>query len=80
MAALAGDLSKMIMGHSDAAKAFRPWWDSMEDGLMYSFVVMGLVTLPMTFLSNTPIECAFHSDYWPRDNETGMGNIPKHAR
>ena len=41
MAALAGDLSKQILGHSDATKAFRPWWDVVQDGIMYSLVVMG---------------------------------------
>ncbi len=41
MAALAGDLTKQILGQSDAAKAFRPWWDNMEDGLMYALVIMG---------------------------------------
>ena len=41
MAALAGDLTKTILGQSDAAKAFRPWWDSIEDGIMYALVVMG---------------------------------------
>ena len=41
MAALAGDLSKAILGQSDAAKAFRPWWDVLEDNLLYSFVIFG---------------------------------------
>ena len=41
MAALAGDLSRQILSHSDAARAFRPWWDNLEDSLMYSLVIMG---------------------------------------
>lgn len=41
MAAVAGDLSKQILGQSDAAKTFRPWWDNLEDGILYSLVVMG---------------------------------------
>jgi len=41
MAAIAGDLTKAVLGHTDATKAFRPWWDSMGDGLMYAMVVMG---------------------------------------
>ena len=88
MAQLAGDLSKAIMGQTDAEKAFRPWWDKsklnffkqynyfhrwdlLEDKILYVFVCMskwfefqflknialsdsflGMVTLPMTFLSN----------------------------
>ena len=41
MAALAGDLSRQILSHTDAARAFRPWWDNLEDSLMYSLVIMG---------------------------------------
>ena len=40
MAALAGDLSKVILGHSEADKAFRPWWDVIEDYMLYFFVIM----------------------------------------
>jgi len=76
MAALAGDLSKAILGQSDAAKAFRPWWDSVEDLLMYSFVVMSLVTLPMTFLSGNPVDCAIHRHYWQNSTE----HVPKYTR
>ena len=45
MAALAGDLSKQIMSHSEAARAFRPWWDNLEDSLMYSLVIMGKINV-----------------------------------
>ena len=43
MAAIAGDLSRKILGHSDANKAFRPWWDNIEDNCLYAFVVIGKV-------------------------------------
>lgn len=43
MAALAGDLSKKILMHSDAEMAFRPWWDVLEDNLLYSFVILGKI-------------------------------------
>ena len=41
MAALAGDLSKEILGDREFAKAFKPWWDNVESGIMYSLVIMG---------------------------------------
>ena len=41
MAALAGDLSKQILGHSESTKAFRPWWDNIEDQILYGFVLTG---------------------------------------
>lgn len=78
MAQLAGDLSKAIMGQSDAEKAFRPWWDHLEDKLLYFFVVMSMVTLPMTFLSNTPLDCTIHSSLWPAANSTVK--LPSHVR
>ena len=41
MAAIAGELSKQIKGHSEGAQGFRPWWDTVEDNVMYAFVVLG---------------------------------------
>ncbi len=41
MAAIAGELSKQIKGHSEGAQGFRPWWDTVEDNLMYAFVILG---------------------------------------
>ena len=29
--------------------------------------VIGMVTLPMTFITNTPIECTIHQDLWFSD-------------
>ena len=49
MTAIAGDLTQKILGHSDADKAFRPWWDNLEDGVLYSFVVMGRFLLRPIF-------------------------------
>ena len=43
MANIAGELTNRILGHSDADKAFRPWWDNLEDAVLYSFVVMGML-------------------------------------
>ena len=44
MAALAGELNRQIKGHSEGEKGFRPWWDTVEDNLMYAFVLLGKVT------------------------------------
>ncbi|XP_059090317.1 uncharacterized protein LOC131886098 [Tigriopus californicus] len=69
MAAIAGELSKQIKGHSEGAQGFRPWWDTVEDNIMYSFVILGMVTLPMTFFSKTPIECTPHPKLWHNATE-----------
>ena len=43
MASLADTLVSKVLGHSAAEKAFRPWWDNLEDAVLYSFVVMGML-------------------------------------
>ena len=95
MAAIAGELSKQIKGHSEGAQGFRPWWDTVEDNLMYAFVLLGkklslfldepvslfflftgMITLPMTFFSKTPIECTPHPKLW--GNETMSVSLTSH--
>ena len=46
--------------------------------LLYTFVVMSMVTLPMTFLANTPLDCTIHHSLWPGINTTDR--IPRHTR
>ena len=40
MAAIGSLLMNKVLGHSDAEKAFRPWWDTLEDILIYSLVLL----------------------------------------
>ena len=37
---------------------------------------LGLVLLPMTFLSSTPVECTIHPTLWDRQNYTYEDNEP----
>ena len=41
MATLEQDLKKQILGRSKAEKVFRPWWDTLEDYLLNSLVLLG---------------------------------------
>ena len=41
MAVLGTALAKELLGFDDANKAFRPWWDTTQDFLMYGMVVLG---------------------------------------
>ena len=41
MATLEQDLKKQILGRPKAEKAFRPWWDTVEDYLLNSLVLLG---------------------------------------
>ena len=41
MASLEADLKKQILGRPKAEKVFRPWWDTLEDYLLNSLVLLG---------------------------------------
>ena len=41
MAMLGNVLISKILGHSQAESAFRPWWDDLEDMLVYGLVLLG---------------------------------------
>ena len=41
MASLGAGLVKEVLGHSDAEKTFRPWWDILEDYLLYGLITLG---------------------------------------
>ena len=41
MTTLEQDLKKQILGRSKAEKTFRPWWDTLEDYLLNSLVLLG---------------------------------------
>ena len=44
MASIGNALVSKILGHSAAEKAFRPWWDNLEDFLVYGLVMLGKAT------------------------------------
>ena len=50
MAVLGTALAKEILGFDDANKAFRPWWDTTQDFLMYGMVVLGMYKMFESFL------------------------------
>ena len=50
MASIGEALVSKVLGHSAAEKAFRPWWDNLEDYLVYSLVMLGK---PIFFPLNT---------------------------
>ena len=50
MAVLGTALAKELLGFDDANKAFRPWWDTTQDFLMYGMVVLGTPLLMIFFI------------------------------
>ena len=59
MAAVGAALLSKVLGHSQAEKAFRPWWDSLEDYLIYGLVMIGVVLVPTAIITGTPLDCNF---------------------
>jgi len=59
MASLGNALVTKILGHSAAEKAFRPWWDNLEDFLVYGLVMLGLVVAPTAVINSTPLDCNY---------------------
>ena len=43
MAALDGDVRKSLLDRTDAEKAFRPWWDAIEDLLLNTLIGLGKI-------------------------------------
>ena len=41
MASLGASLVTEVLGHSAAEKTFRPWWDILEDYLLYGLITLG---------------------------------------
>ena len=41
MASLGASLVNEVLGHSTAEKTFRPWWDILEDYLLYGLITLG---------------------------------------
>ena len=59
MAAIGAALIGNMLGHTASEKAFRPWWDSIEDYLIYSLVLLGIILVPTAIITGTPLECNF---------------------
>jgi hypothetical protein len=56
MAAIGTALMGMVLGHIVAVKAFHPWWDSLEDYLIYGLVMLGIILLPTAIITGTPLD------------------------
>jgi len=44
---------------STAEKAFRPWWDNVEDHLVYALVLISLLAAPTSFLLGSSLDCNY---------------------
>ena len=49
MAQIGTDLMTRVVGHTEAERAFRPWWDIVEDYIIYALAMIGIWG-PLTFV------------------------------
>ena len=51
--AMDSEVRKSLLDRTDAEKAFRPWWDTLEDTLLNTLIALGntLVVLLYLYLS-----------------------------
>ena len=59
MAALGAALMGRVVTHTDAERAFHPWWDDLEDYLVYGLVLVGVVLVPSAIVTGTPLDCNY---------------------
>jgi len=72
MASLGSAIITRVFGHSEAEKVFRPWWDNLEDFILYGLVMLGLVVAPTSMVTGSPLECTFcEGDLCKEMNNTG---------
>lgn len=57
-----GELIQQLLGHSKAEIVFRPWWDRVEDVLIYSLLMLGLVVAPTAMVLGSPLQCTLCKD------------------
>ena len=43
MADIGKDMVDKVFAHTAAEKAFRPWWDKLEDYLVYGLIMLGKI-------------------------------------
>ena len=53
MASLGDKMVSTLFGQSEAEKTFRPWWDNLEDFLVYGLILLGkLIYQILMFIDN----------------------------
>ena len=50
MAVVGGALLEKFIGTSEAEKAFQPWWDTVEDFLVYGLIMLGNIVFALAII------------------------------
>lgn len=60
-----------VVSHSKAEQAFHPWWDDLEDYMVYGLIMVGVVLIPTAIVTGTPLNCNFCPNRNQTDNPDG---------
>ena len=52
--AMDSEVRKSLLDRTDAEKAFRPWWDTLEDTLLNTLIALGNTLVVLLYLSIVP--------------------------
>ena len=63
-----------VVSHTKAEMAFHPWWDDMEDYMVYGLVMVGIVLIPSAIVTGTPLDCNFCPNKDSTNNPDGCIN------
>ena len=48
--AMDSEVRKSLLDRTDAEKAFRPWWDTLEDTLLNTLIALGNTLIVLLYL------------------------------
>ena len=80
MATLGATIISNVFGQTDAEKAFRPWWDNLEDFLIYGLIMLGLIVMPTAIINSTPLYCTLCKNEGQCGNRTIADTDPGKCR
>ncbi len=76
MASALEKVMKGVISKPESVKAFSTWWEDLQDKLLYSLMIFGMITLPFNMVSNTPVECTLDQTHKSFQNLTLVDQQP----
>ena len=63
-ASVGATVASQVLGHTEAEKAFRPWWDKFEDQLIYGLITLGKIQYLLLYHSDLGWMITFGNSLW----------------
>ena len=69
ISALSKDVFRKTLTHSKAEKAFKPWWNTLENYILYSMVMIAILVKQTDIMKGTSMDCTFCQQDYCSDDE-----------